>query len=150
MGIFKFSRVIFGVVLILSIFVTRSSNLQLPHPCTILHLLVPGREKSQKFQEVETDTMHKSGMVRARGHFFFAKIGWFCVQGQPGVQGVISIFQNYNLGWKLNIYRRQIVWKCDISVYHRGNKRPICLTDFCWNRLSILVLYTIPVNKYTP
>ena len=28
---------------------SRSSNLQLPHPCTILHLLVPVREKSQKF-----------------------------------------------------------------------------------------------------
>ena len=74
---FKFSRVIFGVILILSIFVTRSSNLQLPHPCTILHLLVPGREKSQKFQEVETDTMHKSGMVRARGDFFLPNLAGF-------------------------------------------------------------------------
>ena len=74
---FKFSRVIFDVILILSIFVTRSSNLQFPHPCTILHLLVPGREKSQKFQEVETDTMHKSGMVRARGDFFLPKLAGF-------------------------------------------------------------------------
>ena len=75
MGIFKFSN--FWCRANFVNFVTRSSNLQLPHPCTILHLLVPGREKSQKFQEVETDTMHKSGMVRARGHFFLPKLAGF-------------------------------------------------------------------------